>query len=348
MNSSYVLDPERISSFKTSLLNLKDAMQQRQNLRKAGVATEPFPASYSRSAGRTEPRTPFRGWLQSEREGILWILVCASLGALLGFGVGAGWLTRGAGSYQYLTKSKRFLASAMSAKADYVPKKAAKHFVVSAWRADLAKRTRKTLLYQLLTLKKSRWRFAFDFLWGLLFWDTPRPKQHWIAASPLWPPNWILFREVDLSQIDVTPGHGLSPMFVSTLSFILPWRRGLIRALARKDQVKPINIRDQDGNVVEPSLTSSLSSALLSSTPSSHPVNPYYHPIAFHTLREYIIRFENGYVHPDLGFLVPAPSGELSLLQMEASTCYKPAASNSSTKIKISTLFFPHQAQRGG
>jgi len=31
--------------------------------------------------------------------------------------------------------------------------------------------------------------------------------------------------------------------------------------------------------------------------------------MAFHTLREYVIRFDNGYVHPDLGFLVPAPSG---------------------------------------
>lgn len=240
----------------------------------------------------------------------MWILVCASLGALLGFGVGSGWLTRGAGSYQYLAKSKRFLAmSAMSAKTGYVPKKAAKHFVASAWRADLAKRTRKTLLYQLLTLKKSPWRFVFDFLWSLFFSDTTQPKQHWIAASALWPPNWILFREVDLSQIDVAPGHGLSPLFVSTLSFILPWRRGLIRALARKDRVKAFNLRDQDGNVIESSLTSSLSSALLSSAPSLQPINPYYHPMAFHTLREYVVRFENGYVHPDLGFLIPAPSG---------------------------------------
>jgi len=139
------------------------------------------------------------------------------------------------------------------------------------------------------------------------------PNQHWIAASPLWPPNWILFREVDLSQIDVGEG-GLSPILVSTLSFVLPWRRSLIRALARKDRVK-VNLRNQEGKVVEPSsATSSFPSSLLSSTPSTHPINPYYHPMAFHTLREYIIRFDNGYVHPDLGFLVPAPSGELVLL----------------------------------
>lgn len=31
--------------------------------------------------------------------------------------------------------------------------------------------------------------------------------------------------------------------------------------------------------------------------------------MAFHALREYVVRFDGGYVHPDLGFLVPAPSG---------------------------------------
>ena len=50
----------------------------------------------------------------------------------------------------------------------------------------------------------------------------------------------------------------------------------------------------------------------MASTPNQQ-INPYYHPMAFHTLREYIIRFDSGYVHPDLGFLVPAPSGKLLL-----------------------------------
>eukprot|EP00579_Thalassiosira_antarctica_P010457 CAMPEP_0201911936 /NCGR_PEP_ID=MMETSP0903-20130614/2732_1 /ASSEMBLY_ACC=CAM_ASM_000552 /TAXON_ID=420261 /ORGANISM="Thalassiosira antarctica, Strain CCMP982" /LENGTH=749 /DNA_ID=CAMNT_0048446767 /DNA_START=189 /DNA_END=2438 /DNA_ORIENTATION=+ len=259
----------------------------------------------TRNNSKPDPKT-FLGWIHSERESITWILACAALGALLGFGVGAGWLTRGSGSYQYLVKEKRILG-AMSAKTGYVPKRAMKHFVVSAWRVDLAKRIRKTSIHQLFTFKKTPWRFVFDFCWGIFFSQKTRPNQHWIAASPLWPPNWILFREVDLSQIDVGEG-GLSNIFVSSLSFILPWRRGLIRALARKDRVK-VNLRDQDGNAIEPKLTSSFSTSLLSSAHTTQPINPYYHPMAFHTLREYVIRFDNGYVHPDLGFLVPAPSG---------------------------------------
>jgi len=247
------------------------------------------------------------GWINSERESLLWILACAALGAFLGFAVGAGWLTRGAGTYQYILKEKRILG-AMSAKTGFVRKKAVRHFVVSVWRNDLAKRARKTLIYQVFTFKKAPWRIMFDFFYNIVFSQKRLPNQHWIAASPLWPPNWILFREVDLSQVDVGEG-GLSPMMVSSLSFILPWRRTLIRALSRKDRVK-VNLRDKDGNTIAPSGTSSsFSSSILPSTHSTQPINPYYHPMAFHTLREYVIRFDNGFVHPDLGFLVPAPSG---------------------------------------
>jgi len=246
--------------------------------------------------------------MYSEREGVSWIIACAALGAFLGFAVGSGWLTRGSGSYQYVTKEKRILG-AMSAKTGFVRKRAVRHFVTSPWRVDLARRVRRTLLHQMFTLKKAPWRIVTDFLYSIVFSQETLPDQHWIAASPLWPPNWILFREVDLSQVEAMEG-GLSPVVASSLSFILPWRRTLIRGLARKDRVK-VNLRDQDGNTIEPSLksSSSFSTSLLSSAQSAHPINPYYHPMAFHTLREYIIRFDNGYVHPDLGFLVPAPSG---------------------------------------
>ena len=319
-------------------------MKQRQSTRKSDASNAPSstsaPRHHNQQRTSTAPENPtyhdpfgealqdmalqqqqskrkkksYLAWIYSEREGLAWIVICAALGMLLGFGVGAGWLTRGSGSYQYLIKDKRILG-AMSTKVGYVPKKALKHFVVSSWRVALAKRVRKTMVYQLLTFKKAPWRIVFDFSYGLFFSQKTSPNQHWIAASPLWPPNWILFREVDLSQIDVG-GGGLSPVMVSCLSFVLPWRKNLIRALARKDRVK-VNLRDQDGNTIEPSIStpsssssSSFSSSLLSSKPSTQPINPYYHPMAFHTLREYIIRFDNGYVHPDLGFLVPAPSGK--------------------------------------
>lgn len=274
-----------------------------------GDGSGPHSSSTSQTNNNTKQQKSFLRWLYSEREGIMWIIACAAFGAFLGFAIGAGWLTRGSGSYQYVTKEKRILG-AMSAKSGYIRKRAVRHFVTSEWRVNLAKRVRKTIFYQLVTFKKAPWRIAFDFCYSIVFRENTLPNQHWIASSPLWPPNWILFREVDLSQIEVGEG-GLSPMMGSVLSFILPWRRNLIQALVRKDRVK-VNLRDQDGNTIEPNLksSSSFSSSLLSSSPSAQPINPYYHPMAFHTLREYIIRFDDGYVHPDLGFLVPAPSGE--------------------------------------
>lgn len=131
-----------------------------------------------------------------------------------------------------------------------------------------------------------------------------------LAYSPLWPPNWFLFRDVDLSQVDVKVGGGLSPIMVSSLSFILPWRRGLIKKLERRDRVK-VNLRDGSYTVERStSFLSSIFSSIFSSRQANQPINSYSHPMAFHVLREYVIRFDNGFVHPDLGLLVPAPSGE--------------------------------------
>lgn len=233
----------------------------------------------------------FLSWVFSERESLSFIMVCAALGMFLGFAIGAGWLTRGAGSYQYTRLANRVLG-AMSNKTGFVRKRSMKHFVVSAWRANLAKRIRSTLIYQLLTFRKAaRERFFVD-IFALLFWNN--------RDSPMWPPNWILFRDVDLTSIDIGQG-GLSPIMVSSLSFILPWRKSLINRLARNDRAK-VNLRDLNGNIIG-------SSEQILPIKSNQPINPYYHPMAFHTLREYIIRFDDGFVHPDLGFLVPAPSG---------------------------------------
>lgn len=147
---------------------------------------------------------------------------------------------------------------------------------------------------------------------------------------------------MDLSQLDVGSG-GLNPIFVSALSYILPWRRSLVQALARTDVVK-VNLRDQDGNTIDSSGTLTSFPSLITQKPSSHPINPYYHPMAFHTLREYIIRFDNGYVHPDLGFLVPSPCGAERGLGMVRDTytkcqvhCY-PGSAEEKLKHKIEKL----------
>eukprot|EP00804_Cyclotella_cryptica_P006420 CCRYP_014286-RA/>CCRYP_014286-RA protein AED:0.21 eAED:0.21 QI:786/1/1/1/0.66/0.5/4/1513/525 len=115
----------------------------------------------------------------------------------------------------------------------------------------------------------------------------------WMSTSPLWPPNWMLGSNIDLQKLTVGDG-GLSPMTASFLSFVLPWRRPLIKVLSGK------------GPGIIPG---SPPSQLPSSSKIMEPIDPYYHPMAFHALREHIIRFKRGFVHPDLGFLVPAPSG---------------------------------------
>ena len=246
----------------------------------------------------------FLSWVFSERESLSFIMVCAALGMFLGFAIGAGWLTRGAGSYQYTRLANRVLG-AMSNKTGFVRKRSMKHFVVSAWRANLAKRIRSTLIYQLLTFRKAaRERFFVD-IFALLFWNN--------RDSPMWPPNWILFRDVDLTSIDIGQG-GLSPIMVSSLSFILPWRKSLINRLARNDRAK-VNLRDLNGNIIG-------SSEQILPIKSNQPINPYYHPMAFHTLREYIIRFDDGFVHPDLGFLVPAPSGKFVFVPASICSLY--------------------------
>ena len=246
----------------------------------------------------------FLSWVFSERESLSFIMVCAALGMFLGFAIGAGWLTRGAGSYQYTRLANRVLG-AMSNKTGFVRKRSMKYFVVSAWRANLAKRIRSTLIYQLLTFRKAaRERFFVD-IFALLFWNN--------RDSPMWPPNWILFRDVDLTSIDIGQG-GLSPIMVSSLSFILPWRKSLINRLARNDRAK-VNLRDLNGNIIG-------SSEQILPIKSNQPINPYYHPMAFHTLREYIIRFDDGFVHPDLGFLVPAPSGKFVFVPASICSLY--------------------------
>jgi len=186
----------------------------------------------------------------------------------------------------------------------------------------MAQRMRSTLFYEIITFQKAPWA-VFEYITTNGAVGSSMHKTTgdvgWFASSPMWPPNWILFRQVDLSNIEVGEG-GLSPTMMKFLSLVLPWRRNLIKALARKE--KKVTLRDADGNLVEDSGLHSASSpnsfasrikGLLFGSSSTNqknaPVDAYYHPMGFYALREYIIRHDHGYVHPDLGFLIPAPSG---------------------------------------
>jgi hypothetical protein len=265
-------------------------------------------------------------WIHHERQSLLWILGCAALGALLGFGVGAGWLTRGYGSWHFVMKDPPTPITESSdgrVKQEFIRK-----FIITPWRVAMARRMRGTLVYEMITFKKAPWAIL-EYLTTNGGSNNNNNNNNntgdesWFASSPMWPPNWILFRQVDLSNIEVGEG-GLSPPMMKFLSLVLPWRRNLIRALARKQ--KRVTIRDADGNVVENivddsrmihgasphSFASRIKGLLFGSSSASQknaPVDAYYHPMGFYALREYIIRYDHGYVHPDLGFLIPAPSG---------------------------------------
>ena len=174
------------------------------------------------------------------------------------------------------------------------------HVVVSAWRIELANRLRASFAYRVVTLRTLTAPLSL----------SRKQRRFLFKHMPLWPPNWIMFRDVDLSKVDLRAGGGLSPILTSCLSWILPWRRDVLRKLARRDRVK-VNLRDGSRSVERSStFASSMLYSLFSSSATHRPIDPYDHPMAFHALREYVIRFDNGYVHPDLGWLIPAPSGE--------------------------------------
>lgn len=225
---------------------------------------------------RDEPsnkrRRGFTERIKSEKDGIFWIIGCAFLGAFIGFGVGCGWFTYGYGSYQTVVHDIQADGSHTLVR----------QYIISSWRVALAEKVRASLYYKLLMTNTTDVNLAYGEGSGFLTW-----------IKQLWPANWMLssFDSVNLQKFEVGE-NPISPITASFLSFVLPWRRPLIKKLAGSGQ----------GNVSPPS-------QMPSTLTSSDPIDPYYHPIAFHILREHIIRHKRGYVHPDLGFLVPAPSG---------------------------------------
>lgn len=270
-------------------------------------------------------------WIQLEQQSLLWIIGCAFLGAFLGFGVGAGWFTRGYGSWHFVMKD------ATTAPDGKITQEFVRKFIIAPWRVTMAYRMRNTLLYELVTFKKAPWAVV-EYLQTASSSKSSnnsnnnngKSDEGWFQSSPMWPPNWILFRQIDLSDIDVGEG-GLSPSMMKFLSIVLPWRRSLIKALAKKEKKSNNNGKQGVDNlrrmdtVVDGGSTTSFSSKIKSllfgasaSSQGSKPVDPYYHPMGFYALREYIVRYDNGYVHPDLGFLVPAPSGASRGLGMVA------------------------------
>ena len=293
---------------------------------KSGDAPPPMSSSWrvmlgrrisGRLGGRGLPQLgglPSR--IKSERDGLLWVLGCAAFGLLVGFAVGAGWLTLGSGSHRLVPRAPRnVLAMSSKANATYVPsstKRDARRYVPDAWRVRLAGRVRSSATYRVVALRRSPWgkEAASSSPGGA--GGRRGVATTILARSPLWPPNWIIFRDVDTSGVDPGAGGGLHPLAVRALCLLLPWRREVLRKLVRRDRVR-IDLRDGRRYVERsPSFASSILSSMFPSggEPDRRPVNPYHHPMAFHALREYVVRFDGGYVHPDLGLLVPAPSGE--------------------------------------
>ena len=199
--------------------------------------------------------------------------------------MGCGWFTAGYGSYQHILQDNGIDP----------PDTLVRTYVISAWRVVLAHKVRGSWTYQLF----------MSIIMGDGGSTTSTVMEFpgffsWVATTSLWPPNWILnIVSIDLQKIVVLKEDGLSAPTASILSFILPWRRPLIQRLSGNS----ISSRNNNNNHM-PSPPS-----LMPSSPKKDPIDPYYHPMAFHTLREYIIRHKRGYVHPDLGFLAPAPSG---------------------------------------
>jgi hypothetical protein len=217
-----------------------------------------------------------KNWIQNERDGLLWIIGCAIIGALIGFGVGCGWFTYGYGSYQHVLKE--------SGSADG-SHQLVKEYVVSAWRVALAGKVRSSVAFKLAMTYSGVDHSGSNEV-------ESRGLLSSISPTRFWPFN--LEAAVDsgtnIQKLDVERGI-ITPMTSSFLSFVLPWRRLSGNGPSKSNSPAP-----------PPSQMPSISKPNV-------PIDPYYHPMAFHTLREYIIRHPRGFVHPDLGIITPAPSG---------------------------------------
>ena len=186
----------------------------RKNKASSGKATaanegrsDPVTAPYP--DGDAPPRRHIYQWILQERQGITWVLGCAFLGGLLGFGIGSGLLT---GEIRNPP---------------------------NAWRVALGAKIRATTTYRIATFRMMPWEPVLDAWRDFLYSDDV------IAAT----------------------GEKYNRL------------------------------------------------QILRSDPS--------HPRVFAVLREAVIREKGGYVHPDLGPLVPAPSGAARGLGMVRDSYHK-------------------------
>jgi hypothetical protein len=145
-------------------------------------------------------------------------------------------------------------------------------YVVSPWRVALAAKVR------------GKWSVA-NLAADNLKNGKDQGGLSWISKSSFWPPTLLSNEEKAISPVS------------KLLSFMEPFRHQ-----------KPTKSTDDEQS--NSNMPASPPSQMPSGSKSNNdPIDPYFHPVAFHTLREHIIRHKRGYVHPDLGFLVPAPSG---------------------------------------
>ena len=277
--STGAVDPIKTSldiSVESSIQSVDD-QQPPSRTGSSETAAEVNVTTKTHGEGEIRKRIGVIDLIRNEKNGILWIIGCAFLGLFLGFGVGCGWFTCGYGSYEHV----------VGVGSDGAPT-LVREYTVSAWRVALAGKVRNSLAYKIAISD-----FAADESLNAV---ESQGFLSWVSTTPFWPPNLVLGQSTRVAVNNLDVGvEVISPMTASFLSFVLPWRRPIIEKLS--------------GNSLS-SMSAPPPSQMPSTTPKqTYPIDPYNHPMAFHTLREYVIRHKRGYVHPDLGFIVPAPSG---------------------------------------
>jgi hypothetical protein len=91
-------------------------------------------------------------WCLQERQGIIWVIGCALLGSLFGFGIGSGWLT-GEGNKQ-----------------------------PNAWRIALGVRIRSTTSYQVLTFQNTAWDPYYQGRFFSHQMKSDNPRSHPVVS----------------------------------------------------------------------------------------------------------------------------------------------------------------------
>ena len=200
-------------------------------------------------------------WYLQERQGIFWVLGCAFLGAIFGFGVGSGYLTG-----EIRTQNE----------------------TPSPWRVKLGIRIRSSPTYQ-------------TFLGPWVEATNPADKDGIIGTNTGASSDGTGKGGNGPTPPLSTPSKSSSSTSTAS-STSSSGSRKFNRYLHELEWTRSQQIAPEDSEV-------------LRKNPS--------HPSIYAVLREAIVREKGGYVHPDLGFMLPAPCGASRGLAMVRSSYHK-------------------------